>query len=167
MSSKNLWQTRLPPALHHKVDFAYEWVCGSMVDARWGAPRPRSSDQRRARRPRAGRPHAEDNGQAQQGALCRPGMVREPSYLSYRLCLCRCAPWTIRWGAVRERCGQTAGSTIRRSCCVPPHQPICCIRVRMRALAASIRWGVRVRGAGSTAARRAARSRVRAAADVW
>ena len=26
MSSKNLCQTRLPPPLHHKVHFAYEWV---------------------------------------------------------------------------------------------------------------------------------------------
>ena len=46
-------------------------------------------------------------------------------------------PMTIRWGAGRERWGQTAGRTRRRGCWVPPHQPICCIRVRMRALAAS------------------------------
>src|SRR5262245_15447427 len=71
VSSKNVWQTRLPPALVHKDYFPYEWMCGSIVDARWSAPRPRSSDQSRARRPRAGRPHAEDNGHAQHGARCR------------------------------------------------------------------------------------------------
>src|SRR5262249_20610471 len=71
MSRQIVDEIRSIPTLHHKALFAYEWVCGSMVDARWGAPRPRRSDQRRARRPRAGRPHAEDNRQAQQGALCR------------------------------------------------------------------------------------------------
>src|SRR5262245_33219140 len=71
VSSKNVSQTRLLPVLRHKGQFPYEWVCGSLVDARWGAPRPRSSDQRHAWRRRAGRPHAEDNRQAQHGALCR------------------------------------------------------------------------------------------------
>ena len=46
----------------------------------------------------------------------------------------------------RPLAGRAAGAV------VPSHQPICCIRVRMRALTASMRWGVRVRGAGSTAA---------------
>src|SRR5215510_14197650 len=71
MSRKMVDQIRSSPTLRHKAPFAYEWVCGSLVDARWGAPRPRRSDQRRAKRPRAGRPHAEDNRQAQHGALCR------------------------------------------------------------------------------------------------
>jgi hypothetical protein len=70
-------------------------------------------------------------------------------------------------GAMGAERRQTADSTRRRRCRASSHQPICRIRVKMRALDASIRWGVRVRGAGSTAARRAARSRVRTAADVW
>src|SRR6516164_2435697 len=71
MSSQMIDETRSIPTLIHKGQFAYEWVWGSLVDARWGAPRPRRSDQRHAKRPRAGRPYAEDNRQAQHGALCR------------------------------------------------------------------------------------------------
>src|SRR5262245_26528014 len=37
VSSKNLAQTRLPPALHHKAQFAYQWL---LPPARGGVPRP-------------------------------------------------------------------------------------------------------------------------------
>src|SRR5215813_4085400 len=95
---------------YNKGNFAYEWVCGSMVDAR-GRCRLVWS---RARRPcRAARASAVAHHGPDDGALAGSEVGRLL--------------------AARD-----AGTVVP-----PPHQPICCIRVRMRALAASIRWGVR------------------------
>ena len=36
MSSKNAGQTSLPPTLHHKVTFAYEYPGGMVLAGWWG-----------------------------------------------------------------------------------------------------------------------------------